>query len=48
MKSILIKGVEMPKADGTFLDVRIYADGSVLIPCAMGNCTNASAEEVDA
>ena len=48
MKAIILKGLEMPKGEGTFLDVRIYADGSVLIPCAMGNCTNASAEEVDA
>ena len=48
MKAILIKGVEMPKGDGTFLDVRINSDGSVLVPCAMGECTTASAEEVEA
>ena len=50
-KGILIKGAEMPTPtqDGldTFLDVRIYSDGSVLIPCGGGNCGSAKAEEIE-
>lgn len=51
MKAIIIKNAEMPTPtqDGldTFLDVRIYSDGSVLIPCAEGNCNTVRAEETD-
>ena len=47
MKAIILKGLEMPKGEGTFLDVRINADGSVLVPCAMGECAEVSAEEVE-
>lgn len=47
MKAILLKGLEMPKGEGTFLDVRIYADGSVLVPCGDGECAEASAEETE-
>ena len=46
MKAIIIKGVEMPDPRG-FLDVRIYGDGSVLIPCAMGECGTVKAEEIE-
>lgn len=46
MKAIIIKGVEMPDVRG-FLDVRIYGDGSVLIPTHMGECEKAKAEEID-
>ena len=46
MKAIIIKGMEMPENNG-FIDVRIYADGKVLIPCAMGNCSTVTAEEID-
>lgn len=50
-KGILIKGAEMPTPtqDGldTFLDIRIYSDGSVLIPCGGGNCGSAKAEEIE-
>lgn len=51
MKAIVIKNVAMPEQteDGldTFLDVRIYSDGSVLIPCSEGNCSTVSAEQIE-
>jgi len=51
MKAIIIKNVCMPtKTDSgldTFMDVRIYSDGEVLIPCAQGNCTETTAEEIE-
>ena len=51
MKAIIIKNVAMPTPteDGldTFLDVRIYSDGSVLIPCSEGNCSTVRAEQIE-
>lgn len=46
MKAIIIKGVEMPDERG-FLDVRIYGDGTVLLPAHAGECGTAKAEEVE-
>lgn len=46
MKAVIIKGIEMP-APGSFLDVRINSDGTVLIPCAMGECDTVKAEEIE-
>ena len=50
MKAIIIKGLGMPVPtdDGmtTFVDARIYSDGSVLLPCN-GETLEASAEEVE-
>ena len=46
MKAIIIKGIEMPDKRG-FLDVRIYGDGTVLLPTHMGECGSVKAEEVD-
>lgn len=46
MKSVIIRGLELPE-DGGFVDVRIYSDGSVLIPCAMGECGTMKAEEIE-
>lgn len=46
MKAIIIKGLEMPEEKG-FIDARIYGDGSVLLPCAMGSCSTLKAEEVE-
>lgn len=46
MKAVLIKGLEMPD-DGGFVDVRINSDGSVLLPCAMGECGTLKAEEIE-
>ena len=50
MKAIIIKGLGMPVPtdDGmtTFVDARIYSDGSVLLPCN-GETLEASAEEVN-
>ncbi|MBQ1573711.1 MAG: hypothetical protein IIZ78_21510 [Clostridiales bacterium] len=46
MKAIIIKGIEMPDKRG-FLDVRIYGDGTVLLPAHAGECETAKAEEVE-
>lgn len=46
MNAIIIKGLEMPNENG-FLDVRIYGDGTVLIPTHMGECTEVKAEQVE-
>ena len=49
-KGILIKGVTMPTATEddltTFMDARIYSDGSVLLPCG-GNFGECTAEEIE-
>ena len=44
-KAILIKGVSMPEEQG-FLDLRIYGNGSVLLPCG-GETVECKAEEVE-
>lgn len=44
MKAILIKGVSMPEERG-FVDIRIYGDGEVVIPCG-GSAAKAKAEAV--
>ena len=46
MKAILIKGIEMPNENG-FLDIRVYGDGSVVIPCCDGNFSEVKAEETE-
>lgn len=45
MKAILITGVTMPEERG-FVDLRIYGDGSVLMPCG-GGTVECEAKEVD-
>ena len=46
MKAIIIKGVEMPDQNG-FIDARIYGDGTVLLPCAAGECSTVTAEAIE-
>ena len=46
MKAIIIKGIGMPDKRG-FLDVRIYGDGTVLLPAHAGECETAKAEQVE-
>ena len=46
MKAIIIKGIEMPDERG-FIDARIYGDGTVLLPCAAGECGTVTAEEIE-
>ena len=46
MKAVVIKGLEMPDENG-FLDVRIYGNGTVFVPCAMGEGTEYKAEEIE-
>ena len=50
-KSVIIHGLAMPEPteDGlkTFVDVRIYSDGEVLLPCAAGECDTLKAEEAE-
>lgn len=45
MKAILITGVTMPEEPG-FLDLRIYGDGSVLMPCC-GDTMECKAREIE-
>lgn len=47
MKAILLKGLEMPQGEETFLDVRINSDGTVLIPCGTGECDTVRAEQIE-
>lgn len=44
-KGILITGVSMPEENG-FVDVRIYGDGNVLLPCG-GETVECKAEEIE-
>lgn len=46
MKAVIIKGIEMPDENG-MLDVRIYGDGTVFVPCAMGEGGNFKAENIE-
>ena len=46
MKAILIKGAEMPDENG-FLDIRVYGNGKVFMPCAAGEGSEATAEEIE-
>ena len=46
MKTIIIKGLEMPDQNG-FIDARIYGDGTVLLPCATGECSTVTAEAAE-
>ena len=46
MKAILIKGAEMPNENG-FLDIRVYGDGRVFMPCGAGEGSEAKAEEIE-
>ncbi len=46
MKAVVIKGLELPE-EGGFVDVRINSDGTVLLPCAMGECNTLEAKEID-
>lgn len=45
MEGILIKGITMPDENG-FIDVRIYGDGEVVIPCG-GEFTEARATRAE-
>ena len=49
-KGVFIKGLDMPKPtdDGmtTFVDARIYSDGSVLLPCN-GELGETTAQEIE-
>lgn len=47
MKAVLIKGLEMPEGENTFIDVRINSNGSVLIPCADHQGEGCKAEEIE-
>lgn len=47
MKAVVIKNLEMPTGEGTFVDARIYSDGKVLLPCSDGNCSEVEAEEIE-
>ena len=46
MKAILIKNVGMPNENG-FLDIRVYGNGKVFLPCAMGEGGETTAEEIE-
>lgn len=46
MKGILITGIEMPNEDG-FIDIRVYGNGNVIIPCCDGNYSEVKAEEIE-
>ena len=46
MKAIIIKNVEMPDERG-FLDARIYGDGTVFLPCCMGEGSSVTAEQIE-
>lgn len=46
MKAILIKGIEMPDENG-FIDIRVYGNGNVVIPCCDGNFSEVKAEEIE-
>lgn len=46
MKAIIIKGLEMPDENG-FLDVRIYGNGTVLVPSHGGECATVKAEQTE-
>lgn len=46
MKAVVIKGLELPE-EGSFVDVRINSDGTVLLPCAQGECSTIKAEEIE-
>ena len=46
MKAILIKGIEMPDENG-FIDIRVYGNGDVVIPCCDGNFSEVKAEEIE-
>ena len=47
MKAIMIKNLELPTGEGTFLDVRIQSNGKALLPCAMGKCSTYEVEEIE-
>lgn len=47
MKAVLIKGLEMPTGEDTFVDVRIQSDGKALLVGCMGHCSVYDAEETD-
>lgn len=47
MKAIMIKGLELPKVEDTFIDVRIQSNGKALLHCGMGKCSVYDAEEID-
>lgn len=47
MKSIIIKGLELPTGENNFVDVRIQSDGKALLVCGMGQCITYDAEEVE-
>ena len=47
MKAVLIKGLEMPTGENTFVDVRIRSNGTVLIPCAENQGEGCKAEEIE-
>lgn len=46
MKAVIIKGLELPDKDG-FVDVRIYGDGTAVMPCSMGNCNTYNVEQIE-
>lgn len=47
MKALLIKGLEMPTGDNSFVDIRIQSNGTALLPCGMGFCSTYEVEEVE-
>lgn len=46
MKAVIIKGLELPDQDG-FTDIRIYGDGTAVMPMCMGSCVNYDVEEIE-
>ena len=44
-KAIIITGVTMPDKDG-FIDMRVYGDGKVVVPCG-GRSVKAKAKEIE-
>ena len=47
MKAIVIKGLELPTIEGSFIDVRIQSNGKALLVGCMGHCSVYDAEEIE-
>lgn len=47
MKALIIKNLELPTIDGSFIDIRIQSDGKAIMPGCMGHCSVYDVEEVE-
>lgn len=47
MKALIIKGLELPTTEGSFIDIRIQSDGTALLPCGMGMASVYTVEEIE-